>query len=297
MGVTIVSLATSVPEIIAHLTASGGILTGTLDFKIGSAVVLGANIGSDVVQQTLVMAIVVFMAGILTFQRYFLAKTMVPMIVTTLMCLVLGWDRLYSRVDGLILFGSFFAYLLYLYIDERRHYDPVDHGFSEAGNPPDHVPQDGAAALRSAGIAMAALAMTVASALGAFQVTEVFVQRTGLGGSLIGVVTLGVASALPELITAISGMRNGDAGIPLGTLIGSNITNPLVAIGGGALLSTYWVPGPLVLWDLPWEAVTGTILWVYLWFNNGRLGKKGGVYLVALYVAYVALRFRFFAVD
>ena len=71
----------------------------------------------------------------------------------------------------------------------------------------------------------------------------------------------------------------------------------LASIGGGALLSTYWVPGPLVLWDLPWEAVTGTILWVYLWFNNGRLGKKGGVYLVALYVAYVALRFRFFAVD
>ena len=144
---------------------------------------------------------------------------------------------------------------------------------------------------------MGALAVTVVSAMAALRLTEVIVQRTGLGGSLIGVVTLGVASALPELITAISGMRNGDAGIPLGTLIGSNITNPLVAIGGGALLSTYWVPGPLVLWDLPWEAVTGAILWVYLWFNKGKLGKKGGIYLVTIYVVYVTLRFMFFAVD
>jgi cation:H+ antiporter len=114
---------------------------------------------------------------------------------------------------------------------------------------------------------------------------------------LIGVLTLGVASALPELITAISGIRKGDAGIPLGTLIGSNITNPLIAIGGGALLSTYWVPRPLIRWDLPWETLTGAILWVYLWFSKGKLGKKGAFYLIALYVAYVTLRAIFFAVD
>ena len=55
--------------------------------------------------------------------------------------------------------------------------------------------------------------------------------------------------------------------------------------GGGALLSTYWVPRPLVVWDLPWEALTGAILWVFLWFNKGKLGKKGALGLIALYVA------------
>lgn len=297
MGVTVVSLATSIPEITAHLTASVGILTGTLNPRIGSAVVLGSNIGSDVVQQTLIMAIVVFMAGTLYFRRYFLAKTMIPMIVTTLMCLVLGWDRYYSRIDGLILFGSFFVYLFYLYLDERRHYDPVDHGFSETGEPPAGVPRTRGQALRAALIAVAALVVTVVSSMVTLRITEVIVERTGIGGSLIGVVTLGVASALPELITSISGIRRGDAGLPLGTLVGSNITNPLVAIGGGALLSTYWVPRPLVVWDLPWEALTGAILWVYLWFNRGRIGKRGGIYLVALYIVYVTLRSIFFAID
>lgn len=268
-----------------------------MDFRIGSDVVLGANIGSDVVQQTLIMAIVVLMAGGLRFRRYFLAKTMIPMIVTTLMCLVLGWDRHYSRVDGLILFGSFFAYLYYLYLDERKHYDPRDNGFTEEGEPPAGVPRSRQEAVRASLIALAALSVTVGSAMVTLRITEIIVQRTGIGGSLIGVVTLGVASALPELITAISGIRNGDAGIPLGTLVGSNITNPLVAIGGGALLSTYWVPGPLVLWDLPWEAVTGAVLWAYLWFNQGKLGKKGSFYLIALYLVYITLRTLYFAVD
>ncbi len=297
MGVTVVSVATSIPEIAAHLTASVGILTNTLDFKIGSAVVLGSNIGSDVVQQTLIMAIVILIAGSVRFQRYFLWKSMGPMIGTTLMCMVLGWDRIYSRWDGLILFGTFIAYMYYLYWDERRHYKAEDHGFTPEGETPKGVPQNGRQALRDAGIALLALIVTVISAMFALQITEIVVQQTGIGGSLIGVMTLGVASALPELITAVSGIRNGDAGIPLGTLVGSNITNPLVAIGGGALISTYWVPGPLVLWDLPWETITGALLWVFLWFNKGKVGKWGAFYLIGLYIVYVTLRAIFFAVD
>ena len=297
MGVTVVSLATSIPEITAHYTASAGILLGRLDPKIGAAIVLGSNIGSDVVQQTLIMGIVVFIAGVLRFRRYFLAKTMVPMIVTTLMCLALGWDGVYSRIDGLILFGSFLGYLGYLYVDERRHYKATENGYSETGEAPEGVPQTQREALRDALIALAALTVTVGSAMLTLSLTETIVGRTGIGGSLLGVVTLGVASALPELITAVSGIRKGDAGIPLGTLVGSNITNPLVAIGGGALLSTYAVPRPLLVWDLPWEALTGAILWIYLWFNHGKLGKKGGIYLVLMYVVYVTLRSIFFAVD
>lgn len=297
MGVTVVSLATSIPEIAAHYTASFGILSGALDYEVSSAVVLGANIGSDVVQQTLIMAIVVLIAGGLHFKRYFLWKSMIPMIATTIMCIVLGVDGTYSRLDGAILFGTFIAYMYYLYMDERKHYREEDHGFTEDGEKPEGVPENAKQAWRDAFIALFALTLTVGSAMVALQVTEVVVAKTGIGGSLIGVLTLGVASALPELITAISGAKNGDAGISLGTLVGSNITNPLVAIGGGALISRYWVPRPLVLWDLPWETVTGAILWIVLWLNKGKLGKWSAVYLIGLYFVYITLRMIFFSVD
>jgi len=297
IGVTVVSLSTSIPEIVSHYTASFGILGGLLDYKVSSSIVLGANIGSDVIQQTLIMGIVILIAGRLKFKRYFLWKSMVPMILSTIMCIALGIDGTYSRIDGLILFGSFLLYTAFLYYDERKYYNEEDHGFTADGQAPEHVPQSRGQAVRDALISLVAIAVTIFTSIIVLKLTEEVVSRTGLGGSLIGVVTLGVASALPEFITAVTGMKNGDTGIPLGTLIGSNVTNPLVAIGGGALISTYWVPGPLVMWDLPWETITGAFLWVVLWFRNGHAGKKTALYLIIMYFSYVILRMTYFGVD
>lgn len=291
VGMTVVSLATSIPEITAHYTASVGILRGSLNYEIGSSIVLGANIGSDVIQQTLIMGIVVLGAGVLKFRRYFLVKSMLPMVGTTVMCLVLGWDGSYSRWDGAILFGSFIAYTYYLYVDERKYYRKEDQHVSE------EVPANGRQAALWGVIALGAMLVTIMSASVVLSITELVVARTGIGGSFIGVVTLGVASALPEFITALAGIRRKDQGIPLGTLVGSNITNPLVAIGGGALISTYWVPRPLVYWDLPWETITGLVLWGILWLTKGRLKRGHAICLIVLYVMYVTLRAVLFISD
>ncbi|MFO7696001.1 MAG: sodium:calcium antiporter [Anaerolineae bacterium] len=293
MGMTVLSLATSIPEISSHMTASVGILTGSLDYQQSSAIVLGANIGSDVVQQTLILGIVVFLSGGLVFRRYFWWKSIIPMIVTTLMCLILGWDQSYSRLDGLILFGTFVGYTYYLYVDERKYFsrDEAQERKKEG------VPQSGKEAVLYALIAVGGMVITVLSASIVLHVTEFVVDRTGIGGSLIGVMTLGIASALPELTTALAGVRSKAQGISMGTLVGSNITNPLVAIGGGALVSGYWVPRPLIHWDLPWETLTGLALLVILILTKGRLSKMGAIYLMVLYVVYMVGRAVFFASD
>ncbi|MFB6167110.1 MAG: hypothetical protein ABEJ62_02515, partial [Candidatus Nanohaloarchaea archaeon] len=80
----------------SHVIASAGILAGTLNYQISSATVLGGNIGSDVVQQTFVVGLVVFSFPIFKegegfeFSEWFLKKDYLPIIGTTLMCLVLG---------------------------------------------------------------------------------------------------------------------------------------------------------------------------------------------------------------
>jgi cation:H+ antiporter len=296
MGMTVVSLATSIPEITAHFTASTNILTGSLDYHIGSAIVLGSNIGSDVVQQTFILGLVVLLSGELYFRRYFLWKSMIPMIASTIMCIVLGIDGTYSRLDGFILFGSFIAYSLYLYFDERKHYQKEDN-IPEDEKVSDNIPKNKKQLLVDAGVSILMLAITVMVASLVLSVTEIIVNRTGVSGSMIGVVTLGLASALPELTTALAGVRHKEHGISLGTLVGSNITNPLIGIGGGALISTYAVPRPLILWDLPWEALTGAILWLILWFNKGRLGKKESIYLMAMYFVFIILRAVIFKAD
>jgi len=294
MGMTVLSLATSIPEITSHATASVNILTGNMDYEVASSIVLGSNIGSDVVQQTLIMGLVVFLSGVLYFRRYFLWKSMIPMIATTVMCIIFGLDGIYSRLDGGILFGTFILYTYYLYWDERKFFKKEENTEEQEET---KGPQNRKEALIYALFALGAMALTILSAQIVLQVTEKIVEVTNVGGSLIGVLTLGIASALPEFTTAMSGIRRKAAGVSLGTLVGSNITNPLVAIGGGALISTYWVPGPLVKWDLPWETVTGMILWAILWFTKGRLNRTAAIYLIVLYFVYIGCRALFFSVD
>ncbi|HOA21462.1 MAG TPA: hypothetical protein PKL82_03130 [Anaerolineaceae bacterium] len=296
MGMTVVSLATSIPEITSHITASAKILGGSLDFQIGSAIVLGSNIGSDVVQQTFILGLVVLLTGTMHFRRYFMWKSMVPMIASTVMCIVLGLDRVYSRWDGLILFGTFILYSLYLYHDERKFYQAEDNvPMSEEIS--DSVPKTKRQVAIDSLVTVFLLTLTVLAASQVLRITEIVVNQTNISGSLLGVVTLGLASAMPELSTALAGVRHKEFGISLGTLIGSNITNPLVGIGLGALISKYAVPRPLILWDLPWETLTGILLWIILWARKGKLGKIESFYLMGMYFSFIILRAVIFPAD
>lgn len=290
IAMSVVSIGTSLPEIISHIVASVGILNGNLSYEIASATVLGANTGSDIIQQTLIVGIVIFSFSIMgakkhfTFTDQFLKKDFLPIIGTSLMAWYVSWDGIVSRLDGLVLIASFIGYMYYLFRtrDER---------LNDKADPSDNVRKDIL-------VAVIALATVLAAAHIVLNVTELLVQATGLGGSIIGVVTLGIVSALPELFTAIEGIRQKASGISLGTLIGSNVTNPLLGYGIGGLLSTYWVPRPLVLIDLPTETVTALILLLWVLFVSDRkLGWKGGIVLVFTYIAYIIIRFSFFAAD
>lgn len=290
IAMSVISIGTSLPEIASHITASFGILSGSLNYEIASATVLGANIGSDVVQQTLVVGVVILISiligttGKFEFSKEFLEKDYLPMIATSLMCIVLGWDGIYSRLDGVVLFGTFLLYMWYLFKTKGERME-------NTSEPSDNVMKDIL-------IGLTGMVIVLISAHVILSATETVVAVTGLGGSVIGVASLGIISALPEMMTAIQGLRHKAEGISLGTLIGSNITNPLVAIGGGALISTYWVPRPIVLWDLPMKTFSAAALLVYLLvFSDKKLGWKGGLHLVAIYALYIAIRFTYFAVD
>jgi len=289
-GLAIMATVTSLPEILTHLTASAGILSGTLDYGIASSTALGANIGSDVIQQTLILGLVVLLAGKFVFKKDFLKTAYLPMIGTTLMTLFLGWDGTLSRADGLILFGTFVLYMGYLYRRESSHVHEAVERHKKQHRKRPWLKKDLAILIASFALMLASASLLLSSA-------EEIVLVTGLGGSLIGVITLGVASAAPEFFTAVSAIRHKNLSLSLGTLIGSNITNPLVAIGLGALISTYYVPRPLLLWDLPMETVTAAILLLYLLRTKGKLRKLGAIYLIGLYIFYIAVRLVLFPVD
>ncbi len=283
IGLTVLSVGTSLPEIGSHVVASIGILSGKLDYKVASSTVLGANIGSDVVQQTFVLGLVILFMGSVVFKKTFLRRSYTVMVGTTLLTLLLGFDGTISRIDGLILLACFAWYIYFLYKVEDRL--PIRKEKIKY-----HIALE-------ISLALGGMAMLFISSSFVLAIVQNIVEITGIAGSLIGVFTLGIASALPEMLTAIMGIRHHANGLSLGTLIGSNITNPLVAIGLGGLISTYYVPRPLIYWDLPMETITAAMLLIYLMFNKNKLGRGGAIYLMLLYVAYAAIRIMMFNLD
>lgn len=283
MGLTVLSIGTSIPEISSHIIASLGILTNKLDYNIISSTVLGANIGSDIIQQTFILGLVILICGGLTFSKHFLKKDFSIMIGTALLTLILGLDGTISRLDGILLFTVFVWFIYSLYKDERK--TMIE---KEKINKKPRVE-----ILSTAGwLILLIIASTIA-----LKVIESFVKSTSLSGSMVGVFTLGIASALPEFFTAIEGLKQKARGISIGTLIGSNITNPLVAIGLGGMLSTYYVPKPLVQWDLPMATITAALLLMWIIKHKGKANKGVAVYLMLLYFAYIFVRIRYFGID
>jgi cation:H+ antiporter len=277
VGMTVLALGTSLPEISAHVIASLGILAGTLDYRVGSAIVLGGNMGSSTAQQTLLFGLFLVGYGRFEVSDSFLRANYVPMVLALLVTLGVAWDGTVSRLDGLLLLAGYAVYVYYSFSRRERSLS---------------LPETASANVRrDALVTAAALGVLILSAQAVLLLVEDVVARLRLGGSMVGVITLGVAAALPELSTVVNSIRRRAPNVALGTLVGSNVVNPLVGIGLGGVISTYRVPAPVVLWDLPFKILVALALYVsVVYLSEGSVTRRDGFYLVVAYFAFLSVR-------
>ena len=279
IGLTIVAIGTSLPELAAHVTASAGIVSGVLDYRTTSAVVLGGNMGSSTTQQLLLFGILLLGFGQINLSTRVLTDTFVPMLVALVLTLAVSWDGTVSRLDGVVLLGGFGAYILYSYV--RRQQVPA------GGTPSSNVGRDTVTAA-------VMLALVLASASILLDVIQEVTAGILLGGSMVGVLTLGIASSFPELSTVLDGMRRKTPIIAVGALIGSNVVNPLLGFGLGGVISTYHVPTAVVVWDLPFKILAIVGLMGYIRYKDGILTRHTGMTLIGLYFLYIVGRILLF---
>jgi cation:H+ antiporter len=282
IGMTVLAVGTGLPEVSAHLIASLGILSGTLDFQITSAVVIGGNTGSSTVQQLLLVGVLLIGYGSIPLTPAFVRKSYVPMLATFVLTFILAWDGLISRLDGAVLVVAYVGYVG-MQVAGREQLPPLEER-------PSLNPR------RDAIVAAGLLGLVLLAASVLLSVVEIIVTMLALGGSMVGVLTIGVAAALPELTAVLDAIRRRSPNVALGTLIGSNIVNPLVGIGLGGTLSTYYVPPAVIFWDLPFKFIAGTLLLCWtLYFRDGELARREGVYLLGLYFVFVTGRLFLFS--
>lgn len=282
VGMTVLAVGTSLPEIGAHVVASAGILAGTLSYEATSGVVVGGSVGSATVQQLLLVGVLVLGYGRLAVSDAFLRSSYLPMIGAFVVALGLAWDGTLGRVDGGLLLVAYLAYAAYSYAGRERDASHRDVASTDVR--------------RDAAVVVASLGLVLASASLLLWVVDSIVARLALSGSMIGVLTIGIAAALPELSTVVDAIRRRTADVALGVLVGSNLANLLVGLGLGSLISTYHVPASVLQWDLPFKLLAALALLAFLRLGTDRaLTRREGGYLVVAYLAYLSGRLLVFS--
>lgn len=225
IGLTIVSLGTSMPELTVNILASMG---GSADIAIGN--VLGSNIANVL----LILGLSAVFAPLPVQRSTVIAEIPFSLVAALLIGFLanisLGHDEkstlMLSRIDGAIILFFFLLFMLYIY-DMSRRETPVTSTQPSVANDP---------MWRSV---LWILGGMLALFLGGKWVVDGAVhlaQMMGMSEAFIGLTIVAVGTSLPELVTSVIAARKGSTDIAVGNVVGSNIFNLLFILGISAII-------------------------------------------------------------
>jgi len=273
MGLTVLSIGTSLPEIFTHVIASINVLKGTAK---AAGVAVGTNVGSNIVQITFIIGLVALLTKTYV-DKKILKFDYIVMLSSIALLFFLSLNKFISRIEGIILVVLYIAYVVYLSREEK---------IVEKNQFKTNYLLKGSLMVVGFGILLIGANFVINNAV---KISNLM----GWSGSFIGAVIVGVATALPEFTTAVVAILRNSHSMSLGTLIGSNITNPLFALGLGAAISGYVVDKAVIIFDLPFWFFVSLLVLMFLW-TGLKIKKKESIILMLLYLVYVFIRVKFF---
>jgi cation:H+ antiporter len=271
IGLTVVSLGTSAPELAVSVLSS---LRGANDLALGNIV------GSNMSNTLLIIGAAALMMP-LKLQRA-TARTELPMALgATALLAVLGNDRLLrgleltriSRLDGGLLLVALLAFGFYVY---RASLIP---SAEEEVRP-----------LHPALAVVMVLAGGLGLALGGHWIVEGSVataRALGVSEALIGLTIVSVGTSLPELATSMLAARRGSADMAVGNVIGSNLINLLWILGVASLIDPIDFNEKLNADLVALCAVTVLMMIIALRSRFSRISRPAGVLFLVLYAGYL----------
>lgn len=272
IGLTIVSIGTSLPEI---ATAIVGAYTGAHD------VVLGNIIGSHIAQITLLLGLVAFAKSEGLNAGNFKRLDLGMVVFAAFYLLFITLDSTVTFYEGLV------GVLIYvLYVGYRFRNGDHKKIKTKAVKAASGLPR----ALIMSGLFLVMILfgsfLTVGSAVN-------LASGIGVSSYIIGLIIVGLGTSLPELSVSMSALRKNSNEIAFGNLVGSNITDPLFSLGLGALVSDLTTNQSL-LFDAVFFVLV-TLFVAILVFRDNKVSRVEGAVLIALYSLFVLVKLAFFA--
>jgi len=273
IGLTIVGIGTSTPEMVVSFLSA---FQGKADMAIGNIV------GSNIFNTMLILGVTALIAP-LTITRSNLKRDIPLNIGVTVLLILLGMSGtifrtgsdMLSRVDGLILLAVF---AWYMWTSFRK--DSAD---SSEESEESKTYSIGISVLMIAG---GLAALVFGGRLFVNAATEI-AKGFGVSDKFIAVTVLAAGTSMPELATSAVAAFKGKGQLALGNILGSNISNILLILGGSALIHPLSFTGMTVV-DL--GAVLAGSLFIlasaYI-FRKKKLDRVEGSILVLMEAAYM----------
>ena len=222
IGLTVVSIGTSAPEILVALAAA---MEGTSILAIGNA------IGSNIANIGLVLGITAMVAP-LPFAASVLKVELPWLICATLLALYCLYDLHLGVVDGLLLVAGLALIIHRLLRKQRRKPAPLPESIQEELDEIEDMPTGRALVYLIVGLGvLLASAQTLVWAA-----TEV-AEYLGVSELIIGLTVIAIGTSLPELAATLAAAVKGHPDIAIGNVVGSNILNILAVLAVPALVA------------------------------------------------------------
>ncbi|NCF44320.1 MAG: calcium/sodium antiporter [Proteobacteria bacterium] len=221
IGLTVVSLGTSAPEIVVALIAA---------LEDNAVLAIGNAIGSNIANIGLVLGITAIIAP-LPFSQNVLRRELPWLLGATVLAIVLIFDRELNLLDGLILLTGL-AYILWQLLRSEKNTDPAESALASELEELPKMKQSAALFWLVVGLAV----LLAAAQLLVYAATEI-AMALGISSMIIGLTIVAIGTSLPELAATIGSAMKGQPDIAIGNIVGSNILNILAVLAVPGMIS------------------------------------------------------------
>lgn len=273
IGLTIVAMGSSAPEIVVSAAAS---INGNMNTAVGNA------LGSNITNIALVLGITALVKPLLVASST-LKRELPALLVITVIAVAFLFDGELTHLEGIILI-SLFVIVLGLMGWLSMKVDKEDPLVSETT---DEIPNDVPTSSAIFWIVVGLILLPLSAHFLVGSAVEI-AKYLGMSDLVIGLTIIALGTSLPELAASIAGVLKGEDDLALGNIIGSNIFNLLAVLGMPGLIS----PGALDpdVYNRDMFVVLGLTLLLFLFsftlMGNRRISRRNGGLLIACFIGY-----------
>ncbi len=292
VGLTIVAMGTSMPEAAVSIASA---------LKNNPEIAIGNVVGSNTLNILLILGLTALIHPI-RIQRSTIRYEMPFMIAVTLLLTAFGisGSRI-SRTEGIIFWGLFILYFVYLFWLSRNHRkqgtedlkDSAASGITAASVSAEESVETKGGKQQKHSILWYLAEILIGGAMvvwGSDLVVDsatVLAGMFGMSDRMIALTIVAFGTSLPELVTSVTAARKGNADLAVGNVVGSNIFNILMIIGTVALIRPIPFADAFYL-DLGAAIISAMVLW-FGSIPSQRLGRAMGACLLLLYAGYFVI--------